>query len=142
MTSLFASTPGAFTLDSNKTHQRNDPNNYDMVERVSAGYVMNAINFGRLRLYTGLRFEATNLDVLGYKVAIDSAGHYVSTNPVSQNSSYVDPLPSVQLRYALTADSAVRVAYGRGIARPNFGDLPPFVVLNDKRNTISIGNPT
>jgi len=141
ITSFFNGNPGAFTLNTNTTHQRNDPNNYNLVEQVAAGYMMNSINFGRFRLYTGLRFEGTNEDVLGYHVTIDSHGHYVSTVPLTRNSSYVDPLGSAELKYRLTNDSAIRIAYGRGIARPNFGDLPPFLVENDSRKSVSAGNP-
>jgi TonB-dependent receptor len=42
---------------------------------------------------------------------------------------------------ALDANTNLRVAYGRGIARPNFSDLPPFVLEQDKKKTISVGNP-
>jgi TonB-dependent receptor len=141
VTSLFASNAGAFTEDFNRTQQRNNPNNWDLNERVSAGYLMNSINFGRFRLYTGLRFEATNLDVLGYHVTLDSHGNYFSTSPLTRNSSYLDPLPTAELRYNITSESAIRLAFGRGIARPNFGDLPPFLVENDKKQSISVGNP-
>lgn len=141
VTSFFNSNPSAFAFDANQTHQRNDSRNFDLMERVSAGYLMNSVTFGRFRLYTGLRLEGTNLDVRGYRVAIDSNGQYLSTSPVTQGSGYTDALPSAQLRFALTQDSAIRVAYGRGIARPNFGDLPPYFVLNDRRNSISAGNP-
>jgi TonB-dependent receptor len=141
VTSFTSANPGLFSFDADTTHQRNDPNNYNLVERVSAGYVMNSITLGRFRIYTGVRFEGTNLDVRGYKVSVDADGNYVSTDPVSQNSGYVDVLPSAEVRFALTPDSGIRVAYGRGIARPNFGDLPPYVVLNDRKNTIDVGNP-
>jgi TonB-dependent receptor len=130
-----------FTLDANATHQRNDPNNYNLTELVAAGYLMNSITLGRFRVYAGLRFEGTNLDVTGYTVKVDSAGDWVSTNPVKQSSGYVDVLPSAQVRYAISPESGIRVAFGMGIARPDFGDLPPYVVLNDRKNSISIGNP-
>ena len=139
--SFFNANPAAFTFNSNTTHQRNDPNNYNLMEQISSGYMMNSINFGRFRLYTGLRFEGTSEDVRGYHVTIDNNGNYVSTVPLHQHSGYVDPLGSAELKYRLTSDSAIRVAYGRGIARPNFGDLPPFLVENDRRKTVSAGNP-
>jgi TonB-dependent receptor len=55
-------------------------------------------------------------------------------------------LPSVQLRFGLGPDSAIRVSYGRGIARPNFSDLPPtFGITDVPKNVpgqeISFGNP-
>jgi TonB-dependent receptor len=138
---FYTGNPTAFTEDVSATHQQNDPNNFNLLERVGAGYLQNIINFGKWRLYTGLRFEATDLNVTGYKVQIDADGNYVSTSPLHQNSSYLDVLPSAQLRYALTPDSDIRVAYGRGVARPDFGDLPPSVTLDDRKQAISVGNP-
>ncbi len=134
-------TNGVFTVDANNTHLNNDPNNFNLVERVSAGYAMNIIDFGKFRLYTGLRFEVTNLNVTGYNVTIDSDGNYASTVPLRQNASYVSPLPSAELTYNLTQNSRFRLAYGRGIARPNFGDLPPYFTRDISKQQISIGNP-
>lgn len=138
---FFAANPGLFTLNVNRSKQRTDPNNFDIVERVSAGYLMNTVDLGRFHLQTGLRFEGTQEDVLGYHVTFDAKGNYASTTPVTKNSSYVDPLPSAQLRYAINSESGIRFAYGRGIARPNFSSLPPFFTENDRRNSISVGNP-
>ena len=60
---------------------------------------------------------------------------------MANNSSHLDPLPSAELRYALTSESALRFAYGRGIARPNFSDLAPYLVRDDQHQKIDIGNP-
>jgi TonB-dependent receptor len=50
--------------------------------------------------------------------------------------------PSAQLKFSLGADSAIRVSYGRGIARPDFGDLPPtFSATQTNGNEVDIGNP-
>ncbi len=141
VTSFFNSNSNLFSLDSKLTHQRNDPNNYDLTERVAAGYLMNTIEFGKWRLYAGLRFEGTNESVLGRHVLFDAAGNFASTTAALQTSSYVNPLPSAELRYALTPDSDIRVAYGRGIARPNYGDLPPYLSVDDSNHRVSLGNP-
>jgi TonB-dependent receptor len=101
---------------------------------------MNTINFNRFRLYTGIRFESTTEYAAGYSVTLDNNGGYTSS-PLHKTSTIVDPLPSVELRYALTADSAIRAAYGRGIARANFGDLAPSLTVDDARQRISLGNP-
>ncbi|MBV9075748.1 MAG: TonB-dependent receptor [Acidobacteria bacterium] len=138
---FFASNPGLFTLNVNRSKQRTDPNNFNIIERVSAGYLMNTIDIGRFHLQTGLRFEGTQENVLGYHVTFDTSGNYSSTTPLTKNASYVDPLPSAQLRYAINSESGIRLAYGRGIARPNFSDLPPFFTEDDRRNSISVGNP-
>jgi TonB-dependent receptor len=121
-----------------------DPANYNLTERVTAGYIMNTLQFGRWRLQTGLRLEATQLSILGYNVTNDVNGNWTGTTPVLQNQWYIDPLPSVQLRYGLTADSDIRVVYGRGLSRPNPYDLVPYSTVDQSTNpyTISLGNPS
>jgi len=137
----FHSNPGEFTLNDSDSKLNTIPNNYDLVERVSAGYVMNTMDVGRVRLQTGLRFEGTQEDIVGNIVQVLSDGTFGFSTPQRKNSSYLDVLPSVQLRFGLGHDAAIRAVYGRGIARPNFSDLPPFEVKDDSANRISVGNP-
>jgi len=140
---LLAANPSAITLDVNATHSRSDPNDYHTNERVYAGYAMNTITFGRARLQTGLRIETTQSNFLGYHVTFDANGDYVSTDPVRGSNTYTNVLPSIQFQYALTASTNLRAAYGRAIARPNFSDLPPFIVENDQGpgQSVILGNP-
>jgi len=129
-------------FDCIQTQQNTLPNDYDLVEHVTAGYAMNAIDIGRFRLITGLRFEATGEGLQGYNLTLDpTTGALTSLSTLTQSSSYLDPLPSVQLRYQLPHDAALRLAYGRGIARPNFADLPPYFNHNGPNTEIDIGNP-
>jgi TonB-dependent receptor len=124
------------------TQQNTVPNNYDLVEHVSAGYFMNTIDFGKFRLLTGLRFEGTSESLQGFNLTFDqNSGAITAISPLNKNSSYLDPLPSVQLRYQLPHDAALRLAYGRGIARPNFADLPPTFNHNGPNMEVDIGNP-
>src|SRR5262249_42250612 len=88
-------------------------NNYNLIERVSAGYVMNTLDLThRLRLVAGVRFEATHVDTRTFD---DSTG----TVSIPGGSDYLDVLPSVSLRVGLTKDSALRAVFSRGIARPD-----------------------
>jgi TonB-dependent receptor len=137
---LFTGNPGSYSVDTNTTHLRNDPNLWDLVERVGAGYLQNSINFGRFRVYTGLRFEATDEGIRG-AIVRSLNGKYQSTSSQTTSSDYLDVLPSVQLRYSITSDSAVRFAYGRGLARPDYSQLPPYLTLDDTRKSVSAGNP-
>ena len=134
---------GVLSLDEAATHLNSDASNYNLTERVSAAYAMNTIEFGRFRLQTGLRLEATQLNTLGFIVTNDANGNYLSTTPTPANAWYWDPLPSVQLRYRVTDDTDVRVVYGRGISRPNPYDTIPYVTIDQSTNpyTISLGNP-
>jgi len=147
--------PGFFEEDVASTAQNSFPNNYDLVERITAGYLINTLDFGRLRVQTGLRFEGTNEDVLGNRVLFDNDGNLCTgpadpgcpadftsaVIPVRRSSSYLDPLPSVQLRFRLPHDAAIRASYGRGISRPNYGDLPPTFSSQGNNNELDIGNP-
>ena len=144
LNNFFNQNPQDFTLDVSDTHLGSDPNNYNLTERVTAGYVMNTLQFGRFRLQTGLRLEATQLDIQGFMTQTDpTTGDWASTTKTFSNRWYLDPLPSVQLRYQLTPDSDIRAVYGRGISRPDPYDLVPYVVEDQSTNpfNVSLGNP-
>ena len=136
----------AFSVDSIQTLVNNAGGDYNLVERVGAGYIMNVISFGRFRLNTGVRFESTTENVAGNILSQDDQGNFLGISSLTKNSTYVDVLPSAELRIGLWSDSALRLAYGRGLARPQFGDLAPNLSLTISsetggRNTSSIGNP-
>src|SRR5579863_2077133 len=134
---------GVLSLDEPATIFGSASSNFDLTERVSAAYAMNTIEFGHFRLQTGLRFEATQLDILGYLVTNNASSTVSTVTPQPANNWYWDALPSVQLRYSLGADTDIRAVYGRGISRPNPYDLVPYVTLDQSTNpySYSIGNP-
>ncbi len=121
---------------------RSLPNDFNVNERIWAGYVMNTTSFGRLRLQTGVRIEATEDSMLGNVVTLDSGGNFSSVAPTTGKNSYTNVFPSVQAQYRLGSDTVLRGAYGMGIARPNFGDLAPFITDDPTSSIpISAGNP-
>ena len=64
--------------------------------------------------------------------------------PVVTTNTYINVFPSLQAQYRFGADTTLRLAYGIGIARPNFGDIAPFVNVDPNANPnvpVSIGNP-
>lgn len=148
--------PNTFQLDAASTAQNSYPNNYDLIEHIAAGYLMNTIDVGRFRVQTGLRFEGTNESLVGNQVFLDSNGFLCpgpnppdpfcqgvtnAVSPVHKSYSYLDVLPSVQVRFRLPHDAAIRAVYGRGIARPNYSDLPPTFNAQGNNNEVDIGNP-
>jgi TonB-dependent receptor len=146
-----AANPGLLPLDVPATRSSSDSANYDLIERVSAGYIMNTLNLDHLRLQTGLRLEATHEYARGYLVNIaagpngdglDNNGNWIGTTQVVNTQSYIDPLPSVQARYAFTPETALRAVYARGISRPNQYDLVPYVQASGNPYPVAtIGNP-
>ena len=143
LTADLATNPSAYTLDEGTTHLQSDAANYNLQERVAAGYIMNTLSLGtRFHLQTGLRIEATNTTNTGYLVVNDANGNYVSTTPQNGSGSYVNPLPSVQLRYTIDNNSDIRAVYGRGISRPDPYQLVPYITEDQSTTpyTINIGN--
>jgi TonB-dependent receptor len=63
--------------------------------------------------------------------------------PIRQDTSYFSVLPSVQAQYQLQKDTNLRFSYGRGISRPNIGDLVPSTTVdpNASPKSINKGNP-
>ena len=117
-------------------------NNFDLIERIPAGYVMNTIELSsRLRLVTGLRVEATHVSTLSF----DSTATPTPTSlTYKAGGDYIDILPSASLRIAFDKDSDLRLVYGRGLARPDPQDISQAVSLPVKGQTpytASIGNP-
>jgi TonB-dependent receptor len=151
-------------LDGQKTALDTYPNIFHTVEQVTAGYLMNAVDFGKLHINTGVRIESTRDLTFGYIVNFfgksGAAGTVCSSNPnapipvptttgcftyngVNNNPSYIDVLPSAQVRYGINANSAIRAVYSRGVARPDPYQLVPYITEDQTANPVSvlIGNP-
>ena len=126
---LYNSDPSAFSVNAIQTLVNNVGGDYNLVERIGAGYIMNVISFGRFRLNTGVRFESTTENVFAPLLAQDDQGDFLGVSSLTKNYTYVNTLPSAELRIGLWSDAALRLAYGRGIARPQFGDLAPNLSL-------------
>jgi TonB-dependent receptor len=142
ITADLTANPQNYSLDEAETHLSSDAANYNLQERVSAGYIMNTIELGRFHLQTGLRIEATQTSDTGYLVVNDVNGNYISTTPQSGSGSYVNPLPSIQLRYRIDDSSDIRAVYGRGISRPDPYQLVSYITLDQSTTpyTVNIGN--
>jgi TonB-dependent receptor len=132
-----------FTLRRGQVGPGYNSTNYDLIEQVSAGYVMNTVDLAsRIRLVAGVRFENTNLETID--PTFDSNNSFVGLTDVA--GSYLKALPSASLRFGLGNDTDLRMAYGRGLGRPNPTDIAQavaftFVAPGDKGNSVSLGNP-
>jgi TonB-dependent receptor len=120
------------------------PNDFDDSERIYAGYVMNTISLGRLRLQTGVRVESTNDSLLGTLINLDDSANFIPPAvPLPAKHNYTDVFPSVQAQYRIGTDTILRGSYGMGIARPNFYDMSPYLVFDPTNPNVpvSAGNP-
>ena len=120
-------------------------NNFDLVERIPAGYLMNTIELAsRVRLVTGVRFEATHVSTLSFDGSIVPPAPPPTTLTFKAGGDYFDALPSASLRFAIDKDSDLRLVYGRGLSRPDPQDISAAVgqpVKNQGVYSISLGNP-
>src|SRR5258706_13244100 len=134
-----AANPANYSLSTDASSQ------FDLIEKVSAGYVMNTIDFNKIRLVAGVRFEGTNLDTLTPVFTTDPVtGNPVFSGNTKLNGSYVKVLPSASLRFALKSDTNLRVVYSRGFSRPDPQDIAQAVSVDSTANPIlvSLGNPS
>ena len=121
--------------DSNPRHKSLTVNNFNFIEKVEAGYIMNTIDLAKFRIVTGLRFENTS--------ETDAGNTAASNTAVTTSGSYLDVLPSASVRYAFTPTTGLRAVYARGLSRPNFSDLVSFATVSPGgvRTLSSVGNP-
>ena len=134
--------PSQFTLQPGTVGP--NPGNFDLVEKVSAGYVMNTIDFNKFRFVAGLRMEGTDLTTYTYQCDTTCLATPTQQGSVSLrlNGSYVNYLPSASVRYDLGHDSDIRVVYSRALSRPDPQDIAQAfsVTINQNPNLLSLGN--
>ena len=123
-----ASNGGAFTSSGANQYV------FNLHELIPAQYFMDTINVGHLRFVGGLRLEETISDFNFNNISspADSLG--------KQTSKYVDFMPNAQVEYNFGNNTNLRAIYGRGIARPNYGDLVPTFTPNGTSHQINEGN--
>ena len=135
-------TSGQLSLDQLTSDRRTNGAFYDANERLYAGYLQNVISFGKLRLQTGVRFDAADT---GF-----TANQFTAQNPgtptrVFQSTGYFNALPSVQAQYLVEKNTNLRANYSQGIARPNVGDLVPTTIVDPnatpRPGLVQQGNP-
>lgn len=145
--------PGAFTLQPGNA-VRDALSKYYGHERVAAAYIMHDLDSGPWHLNAGLRLESTYQQYRGYAdtVAADfnSPTGVAGVQQVSGAHTYDDLFPSVQLRYAVSDATNMRVAVTRGIARPDYAALAPTTLGTPNsqvpggaafNQSVTIGNP-
>src|SRR5271157_2110684 len=133
--------PSAFTLTPGTIGQNSA--NFDYVEQVSAGYVMDTLDLtGRIRIVAGLRVEGTSLDSYTYQcdpTCLNTPSQQGSVS-LRQQGSYINALPSASVRFDLGNDTNLRVVYSRALSRPDPQDIAQALLVTVNPNTAQLGN--
>lgn len=111
-----------------------DALNYDFTEKIGAGYGQFKFNAGNLFAIGGVRYEHTDQ-------SWTSGAPVNSVIGANGSINYYDVLPSVSLKYALTAKQDLRFSYYSAISRPNFYELIPHDVGDPDADYDEVGNP-
>lgn len=86
-------------------------------------YVMLSGEQGALKWEAGLRYETTDATIAGF------------------DTDYAELLPSASLRYSLSERDRLTLSAGRTIRRPDFDDLAPGVLEEERGDNDFRGNP-
>lgn len=130
-----------FTVNADQVSQ-SKTNDYQVKEKVIAGYVMANIKAGGLTIIPGVRMERTEgttaaviyrLGVTTLTSAFDSFGHY----------AYTDFFPGVNAKYEFSRNLQARAAVTTAIGRPPFVNLAPTVSVEGgpAGAVVTMGNP-
>jgi len=113
-----------------------DTNDYDLDERVSAGYLMAEIDLTpSLRIVPGVRYERTSFTSAGFEWDADTE----TLLPTDGSRSYGNLFPTVHVKYSPGEYTNLRAAFTSTIARPGFFQLVPYRLRDDE--DLVLGNP-
>jgi TonB-dependent receptor len=115
--SNFAKVPGQLLMD--------NLSDFAGTEQIAAAYAMQTLDIGRLHVNAGLRVEDTRSEYIAH--AMSSPDDTSASTLERATHSYFDVFPSLQLRFGFDENTILRAAVTRGIARPDYDQLAPFV---------------
>ncbi len=136
-----AANPGTVTLNAAGSVNNSLANDYDVKERIIAGYAMATLKFDRLTLVPGVRVEHTR-DRSQAKLITATTSAASGFNSFG-SKQYTDVFPGLNARYDVADDLVLRAAVTTAIGRPNYAQLAPFVSVDTTTNPVSVaqGNP-
>ncbi len=115
---------------------------FNVGEDTYAAFAMTELLFGaKTSFMGGVRVESTKNDYLAYELILDEEGDPLDLEPVTGDNSYTEWLPQFSMVYKTGANSQLRAAVTRSLARPNFEDMAPWRLVNLEDMEIELGNP-
>lgn len=143
----FMTFPNAYEFDENASRINTESFFFNAGEDVYAAYFQGKLQWNKLRILAGVRYERTDVayDALALEIeppAMDGAPAVpISSEPISGDNSYDFLLPMVHLRYEINDRTNLRFAYTQSYARPELQDLVPAQNINFADQLLTTGNP-
>jgi len=119
-----------------------EADNYDINEKIAAGYVRFDQKLGkRLSATVGLRVERTDLKTSGYNLKLQEDVDSKLEPTGDYKNNYTDLLPSLLLKYKINDDGNLRASVTKTISRPKYSALIANKTFNLDDHEASIGDP-
>lgn len=109
-------------------------------EDVLAAYMMTDIQFNKLQVVAGFRYERTDVSYEYNTVVFDDEGDLDEIIPETGETSYDFILPQLNMKYALSNLTNIRAAATMSYARPNFESIVPSQEINIQDREGTVGN--
>ncbi len=113
---------------------------YEAEENIYAGYVMGKLQFEKLMILAGVRYENNEVNYNAFEVRKES-GQDPQIAPVDGGNDFDFFLPNLQLKYSLSDYTSIRLSGVMNFARANFTDVVPFANQDDDERFLFLGNP-
>lgn len=112
---------------------------YSASEDTYAVYGMSTLAWDNTTLAYGVRVEQTRTEGNAFEFDDETD----TATPNRGSSDYTKAFPSVHLRHELNNGVILRAAYSTALSRPNFEDLAPYVIIEDRSTglgDVEVGN--
>lgn len=126
-----------FKEDEAKSIEETAGQEYTIGENVHAAYTMAKIQFNKLLLLGGVRYEHTRFN---YESGIFNEEEE-TVDAISGENTYDFLLPMLHLKYSFNDNTILRASATQSYSRPNFEDLAQGAVFNSADLEASISNP-
>lgn len=114
---------------------------YEATEDVYAGYAMGKVQFNKLMLLGGFRYELTKVKYSYSTVVYGFNGDLEEIIPEKGSTDYAFLLPQLHAKYQVDDNTNIRAAITMSYSRPNFESIVPSSEVEFGGREGVIGNP-
>ncbi len=120
-----------------------EDDNYELTERITAGYAMLRLNVGtKFTVIPGFRIEQSDND---YTASISTVSGRYGVNgfffDTTTFQKYTEFLPHLHMKFQPLDWFDIRASYSNTLARPDYRFVTPRAEINNTNTNISAGNP-
>lgn len=131
--SFFNDNRSGFELDDLNSDLESGGASFNVNEDIFAAYALTRIDYGKLHIVAGVRYERTEFSTDGSRVELieneqTDVEEVVSTN-FSASRDYDFLLPSINARYEMTEKVVLRAAFSQTLSRPTFEQSGAFQII-------------